>query len=400
MNITTGHITEKNGRWYAVVNLYDTNGKRHEKWRSLNLDAKKGTKTEANHRLNQILEQYNLGDQYLHEGMSRADKERNRTADMKVDVYLKEWLESYKGNITKSTYTSYKRYMDVHIIPFFKEMNVKVKEITGDEINEFYARLRSKGLKGTTCQRYHSLLHLAFKSAMKRRVIPTNPVDQSDRPKSVQFIGSYYNAEEIKQLIECTKDDPLHIVIVLAVYYGLRRSEVIGLKWSAVDFEGKTVSIRHKVLQDEDGVTGYDVMKTKSSYRTLPLIPIVEQALLEERDKQAEMRKAFGRSYCRKYEDYVCVDAVGELIRPNYVSDHFAIVLRRNGLRKIRFHDLRHSCASLLLANGVQMKLIQEWLGHSDIGTTSNVYSHVDSESKKLSAEAISKALAGQTDDS
>ena len=101
MNITTGHITEKNGRWYAVVNLYDTNGKRHEKWRSLNLDAKKGTKTEANHRLNQILEQYNLGDQYLHEGMSRADKERNRTADMKVDVYLKEWLESYKGNITE-----------------------------------------------------------------------------------------------------------------------------------------------------------------------------------------------------------------------------------------------------------------------------------------------------------
>ena len=146
-------------------------------------------------------------------------------------------------------------------------------------------------------------------------------------------------------------------------------------------------------MQDEDGVTGYDVMKTKSSYRTLPLIPIVEQALLAERDKQAEMKKAFGRGYCKKYEEYICVDAVGELIRPNYVSDHFAIVLRRNNLRKIRFHDLRHSCASLLLANGVQMKLIQEWLGHSDIGTTSNVYSHVDSESKKLSAEAIAKAL-------
>ena len=118
------------------------------------------------------------------------------------------------------------------------------------------------------------------------------------------------------------------------------------------------------------------------------------KAQQEQAEKmQAEMKKAFGRGYCKKYEEYICVDAVGELICPNYVSDHFPIVLRQNGLRKIRFHDLRHSCASLLLANGVQMKLIQEWLGHSDIGTTSNVYSHVDSESKKLSAEAIAKAL-------
>lgn len=137
-------------------------------------------------------------------------------------------------------------------------------------------------------------------------------------------------------------------------------------------------------------------MKTKSSYRTLPLIPIVEQALLAECEKQAEMKKDFGRGYCKKYEGYICLDAVGELIRPNYVSDHFPIILRKNGLRKIRFHALRHSCASLLLANGVQMKLIQEY-GHSDIGTTSNVYSHVDSESKKLSAEAIAKALSAKT---
>ena len=82
MKITTGHLAEKSGKWYAVINLYDADGKRHEKWRSLGLDAKKGTKTEANHRLNEVLEQYNLGDQYLHEGMSRADKERNRITDM------------------------------------------------------------------------------------------------------------------------------------------------------------------------------------------------------------------------------------------------------------------------------------------------------------------------------
>ncbi|MBR6100986.1 MAG: site-specific integrase [Ruminococcus sp.] len=198
----------------------------------------------------------------------------------------------------------------------------------------------------------------------------------------------------MKALFDCTKNDPLHIVILIAAYYGLRRSEVVGLKWSAIDFSGRTVNIKHKVLQDGSDLKGFDVMKTKSSYRTLPLIPIVEQELIAERERQAEMKRVFGMSYNRNYEEYICVDAVGELIKPNYVTDHFKVILKQNGLRKIRFHDLRHSCASLLLANGVQMKLIQEWLGHSDISTTSNVYSHVDSESKKMSAKAIELALA------
>ena len=94
MKRTTGHLSEKNGKWYAVINLYDTEGKRHEKWRSLDLAAKKGTKTEANHRLNEVLEQYNNEEQYLHEGMTRADKERSRTANLRVEKYLEEWLES------------------------------------------------------------------------------------------------------------------------------------------------------------------------------------------------------------------------------------------------------------------------------------------------------------------
>ncbi len=100
------------------------------------------------------------------------------------------------------------------------------------------------------------------------------------------------------------------------------------------------------------------------------------------------------RGYRTKYAEYVCVDAVGELIKPNYVTDHFKVVLRTNNLKAIRFHDLRHSCASLLLAQGVPMKMIQDWLGHSDMGTTANIYSHIDSESKKASAMAIGDALS------
>lgn len=137
-----------------------------------------------------------------------------------------------------------------------------------------------------------------------------------------------------------------------------------------------------------------DVMKTKSSYRTLPLIPQVEEALRAEREKQEEMKRVMRRGYCKKYTEYICVDAIGEIIKPNYVTDHFKVVLKENGLKPVRFHDLRHSCASLLLANGVPMKMIQDWLGHSDMGTTANIYSHIDSKSKKASAMTIGLALA------
>ena len=394
MKRITGHLAERNNKWYAVINLYDANGKRKEKWQSLDLASGKGSKREADFRLHQLLEKFNSDDIYLQNNMSHAEKERSRVANMQVIDYLPEWLESHKPNISTLTYTGYKTMIESRMIPYFKTLgDLKVKDITGDEINDYYFHIRKLGLKGTSAQRHHSLLHLAFKSAVKRRVIATNPLDQADRPKATQYIGKYYNASELKELLDKAENDPIYIVIILAAYFGLRRSEALGLKWSAVDFDNKTVSISHKVIKTDDGIVGIDVMKTKSSYRTLPLIPQVEDALLKEKARQDEMQRIMRRGYCKKYTDYICVDAIGEIIKPDYVTNHFKILLRDNGLKQIRFHDLRHSCASLLLANGVPMKMIQDWLGHSDMGTTANIYSHIDSESKKASAIAIGSAL-------
>ncbi len=395
MKRITGHLTEKNNKWYAVINLYDASGKRKEKWQSLDLASGKGSKREATFRLQQLLDKYNSDDLYLQGNMSHAERERSRIANMQVIDYLPEWLESHKVNVSESTYSNYRIMIESRMIPFFKTFgDLKVKDITGDEINDYYRHIRELGLKGTSAQRHHSMLHLAFKTAVKRRVIPSNPVDQADGPKATQYIGKYYNAAELKELLDKAENDPIYIVILLAAYFGLRRSEVLGLKWSAVDFETKTVSISHKVIQTSNGLTGMDVMKTKSSYRTLPLIPQVEEALLKEQAKQEEMQRVMRRGYCKKYTDYICVDALGNLIKPDYVTNHFKILLRDNQLKQIRFHDLRHSCASLLLSNGVPMKMIQDWLGHSDMGTTANIYSHIDSESKKMSAMAIGSALS------
>jgi integrase len=109
-----------------------------------------------------------------------------------------------------------------------------------------------------------------------------------------------------------------------------------------------------------------DKLKTKSSFRTLPLIPVTRTLLLEQQKKQAGFRAMFRRSYCGDFSDYVCVDEMGKLFRPNYVTDHFKLLLKNNSLREIRFHDLRHSCASLLLSQGIPMKQIQDWLGHGE----------------------------------
>ncbi|MBQ6171739.1 MAG: site-specific integrase [Clostridia bacterium] len=394
MKKITGHLEEDKGKWYAAVNHYDPDGKRHVKWYNLDVEAKRGNKRKAEERLTELLEKLNRGTDYLSESLTPAERERLRLSNSPVDEYLVEWLEDHKRNITTRTYEGYKSYIDQRIVPYFREKHILVKDMTGDNINAFYRYLTEQGLKGTSQQRYHSVLHLAFKTAVKRRIIPANPVDQADRPKSKPFISSYYNADEMKKLLEIAEKDELHLVILLTAYYGLRRSEVLGLKWSAIDFTDKKIAIRHKVLEESGEIHGYDVMKTKSSYRTLPLIPVVEEALRNQIRCREEMKKAFRKGYCTDFDEYICTDALGRLYRPDYVSEHFALLLKKNGLRHIRFHELRHSCASLLLAKKVPMKMIQEWLGHSDISTTSNIYSHLDAESKLESADIIGAALS------
>lgn len=399
MKRITGRLTEKNGKWYAIINLYTPEGKRKEKWQSLDLEAKRGSKTEANYRLSELLAKYNTGEIYLMDTMTRAEQERARIAGMQVQDYVQEWLDQYRNNISVLTYATYKNMVEAKIVPYFSQKKLTLSDLTGDDLNDYYNYLLDSGLKGITVQKQHALLHLAFKHAVKRRIIPSNPCDQANRPKAVKYIADYYNADKLKELLASLEGDPMRIVVILTVYYGLRRSEVLGLKWSAIDFAEKRIHIRHKIIDDKSSghsvIRGLDVMKSKSSFRSLPMIPYIEQELLKEKAKQEEMQRMLRRTYNREYLEYVCVDPVGNLIKPQYVTEHFKVILYKNGLDKIRFHDLRHSCASLMLANNEEMKKIQAWLGHSTITITADTYAHLDMASKVTSAEKISDSLAG-----
>ena len=220
-----------------------------------------------------------------------------------------------------------------------------------------------------------------------------------DRPKKNDYQPVFLDAEELQHLFEVVKGTKLELPVLVAAFYGLRRGEVCGLKWDAIDFERGTITIRHTVTSLQvDGKTkmyAQDSAKTKSSMRTLPLVPVFKEKLLSLKEQQTEYKRLCGRCYDKKYLDYICVDELGTLVSPHYVTSAFPKLLAKHNLRKICFNDLRHSCASLLLANGVPMKQIQEWLGHSDFSTTANVYAHLDYNSKLSSADAMVNGLSG-----
>ena len=174
----------------------------------------------------------------------------------------------------------------------------------------------------------------------------------------------------------------------------MRRGEVVGLRWESIDFERNTITIEHTVVvaKDENGkkqVLESDTGKTDSSLRTLPLVPIFKNKLLALKKEQEHNRKLMGKSYNKKEGQYIYVDMMGNRIRPDYLTQEFPQWMIENNFNRLRFHDLRHSCASLLIANGVPLKNIQEWLGHSSYKITADCYAHLEYESKIAAASAM-----------
>ena len=327
--MVAGHLQEKNNFYYIVLSYKDETGKRRTKWESTGLPVKKNKKkAEAllQERRRNFIPPVTVAEIRLDEDILFAD-------------FMLKWLEVTKSTIQLTTYASYQGMVEHIIVPYFRKHSIKLVELKATDLQDFYAKQLER-VKPNTVIHYHANIHKALKYAVKIDLIPSNPADKVERPKKDDFKGSYYTAEEIHALTEAAYGTKLEIPVLLASFYGLRRSEVLELK-----------------------------------------------------GQQETYRRLCRSSYNPDYLGYLCVDEIGNILRPNYVSEQFPKLLEKNGLRPIRFHDLRHSCASLLLANGVPMKQIQEWLGHSDFSTTANIYAHLDYASKLSSAQAMLECL-------
>ena len=382
--MVAGHLSEKKGYYYAVITYYDRNGKRKFKWIPTGLPVK-GNKKKAEAFLLETRRDFQPPepDKLLGDDILFAD-------------YMEQWLEIVKSTISISTYSSYSKCVKGIISPYFRERKILLRNLQAKDIQNFYLQ-ELKRVSANSVIHYHANIHKALKYAVKIDLIDVNPADKVERPKKEKFVGSFYDADEVNRLFEITEGTKLEIPVLLGAFYGLRRSEAIGLKWSAIDFDQNTLTIQHTVVQcNIDGkreLIAADTTKTKSSMRTLPLVPFVRDRLLALKAEQAENQRLCGRCYNRDYLEYICVNEIGDLIKPSYVTEQFPKLLDKYDMRRIRYHDLRHSCASLLLKNGVQMKEIQDWLGHSDFSTTANTYAHLDYSSKLTSADAMLDGL-------
>ena len=381
--MVAGHLREKKGYYYAVLNYTDSLGKRKTKWISTGLTVK-GNKKRAEAILMDARRNFN------------PEEPKVMNGDILFADYMEQWLDIIKSSVAVPTFASYSTTVKRVVAPYFREKEITLKNLTAKDIQEFYMKELQR-VSASSVIHYHANIHKALKYAVKIDLIDVNPADKVERPKKDRYVGSFYDADEVNALFEAAKGRKLELPILFGAFYGLRRSEAIGLKWDAIDFEQNTITIRHTVTScDLDGkrvLVASDTTKTKSSMRTLPLVPFMRERLLALKEEQQENRRLCGRSYIKDYIGYVCVNEIGDLIKPHYVTESFPKLLKANGLRHIRYHDLRHSCASLLLANGVPMKQIQEWLGHSDFSTTANIYAHLDYSSKLTSADAMLNGL-------
>lgn len=392
----TGSVQINKGYYFIVFNMYNEYGKRKPEWHST------GLKVDNNERKNnQIRKQ---AEKILNEELVRVNAENSfsnkmntiaknsKYSNMLFSDYMLEWLENIKPKVVQSTYIGYEQVIKGRLCPYFKSKKIKLIDLRPRDIQDFINYLYKQRLKGSTIAHYTSNMNTALKEAVIAEIIPSNPMDRIESVKKEVYIPEFYTDNELLDLIEVIKVQDLELPLTLGIIYGLRREEILGLTWNAIDFNNKSITIRKTVGRGKyDGVTQFlikDIPKNKSSYRTLPMFDFIADLLKKYKEKYKQNEKIFGSTYITDYKDFICLMDNGELVKPDYVDRTFSRILKENGFRHIRLHDLRHSCATLLLRNGVPLPEIQKWLGHSNIVTTQR-YSHLDQNDKSIPANMI-----------
>lgn len=354
-----GTVTKKRDRWYICYYIgKDASSKWKQKW-----EGSRDTKREAERVLRSRIDEL--------ESTFERKADKSTTA-----VFLRHWLQVYcEPRLAPNTLRGYRVNVENHIIPGIG--HIPLNRLQPKDIQALYFTLSQKGLSGTSVRYVHNNLHKALGYAVKHELLPRNLADLVDIPKCNHYEAQTLTPEQVVTLLKASAQQEICLPVMLAVTLGLRRGEVLGLQWDDVDLSTGQVTIRHSASFNKGGFT-LSSPKTQNSRRTLllpgKLCEVLESALTKQREAAL-----FAGGHYNPYR-LVCCRADGSPLSSNALNHQFKAALDSSDLPSIRFHDLRHTHATLMLRNAVPAKIVSAMLGHSSIGITMDIYSHVITE--------------------
>lgn len=364
--------TKKGVSWQIVIegDRDPITGKRVRHYHSVN-----GTKKEAQAEALKLLNQLNNG------GITTVSA-------MKVKDWLIQWHGLYLPNIEDRTRESYLERINTRIIPAIG--NIQLKALKSTVIQQWVNDI-SRELKPKSVRNVYNILNAALKKAVELKMIPSNPCVGVVLPKRQKFQGSTYTKKEIKQAIKLAEGTDMHLILQLAFSLGLRRGELLALTWSDIDFKKAEITV-DKSTYSIKGERKVKAPKTESGNRVLAIGGKLLSELKLSRADYLKRKFEFGSSFVDS--DLVICQENGKAYHPDSFSNKWKRFIEKHGIRKIRFHDIRHTNATTLIAEGVDLKTIQSRLGHSDISTTMNIYTHVTAEMNENAAKKIDDIIS------
>lgn len=311
----------------------------------------------------------------------------NRT-DILFSDYMREWIASERS-IAVTTRENYSGFINNQLVPYFAEKKIKLCDLSREDIQEFIDwKLASSGVCRNTLNRYQAIIQKGLNAAKKRRMIAENPVEDIILPAGHKHIAKAYTDEQAAALLSASRGHRIEPVIVIALFTGMRRGEILGLRWQDIDLERKSLHVCNSLAKVKGGVIDKEP-KTENSNREIQLPDELCSYMNSLHENQLANAKRMKSHYDQRWAEYVCVDELGNRLLPDYVTHGIAKICKANNLPKIKIHELRHTYATRLLAAGATMKETQELLGHSDYRTTANIYAHTQTERKQQLVNSI-----------
>ena len=340
------------GRWVAVIPL--ENGKRKFIYRKTQREA---------------IKELQLANQAKMQGTLIT------TGEQTLEAFLTRWLQdTAQPNVRPRTFIRYRELIQLHILPALGK--VKLQKLSPQHLQKFYNQKLEQGSAPQSVKHMHRLLHKALNDALKWNLVSRNVCDAVEAPRVPKMEMKVLNSEQAQKFLEAAKGDPLEALYVLALTTGMRRGELLALKWEDIDFLHGQLQVQRTIARIADKGFVVSEPKTPKSRRSIHLASIAIEALKHHRILQHEIRLLAGPSW--DDQSWVFCNTLGRPIEAgNMLRRSFLPLLAKAGLQKIRFHDLRHSAATLLLSTGTHPKIVQELLGHSQISMTLDTYSHV-----------------------